>query len=160
MGGLNPAGGHSCMELLARASHTSYLLQYLCVPQYLLPSEPKLVTRYHLAHHQLQIFTHRYIFVLLNVFSLLPTQSPVGGEVGVTGEKSWGNVQHAVSNTLVYQAIYLSRLRSPLLSGAVLPDPDLELAEATVEETSISKKHEHEERYNHETVIVCLLVEA
>ena len=25
---------------------------------------------------------------------------------------------------------YLSRLRSPLLSGAVLPDPDLELADA------------------------------
>ena len=56
--------------------------------------------------------------------------------------------------------LYLSRLRSPLLSGAVLPDPDLELAEATVEETSISKRHEHEERYNHETVILCLLVEA
>ena len=66
---------------------------------------------------------------------------------------------NAVFNTFVFQAIYLSRLRSPLLSGAVLPDPDLELAEATVEETSISKRHEHEERYNHETVIVCLLVE-
>ena len=46
------------------------------------------------------------------------------------------------------------------MSGAVLPDPDLELAEATMEEKSISKKHELEERYNHETVIVCLLVES
>ena len=157
MGGLNPAGGHSCMELLARASHTSYLLQYLCTPIPLLPSEPKLVTRYHLAHHQLQIFTHRYIFVLLNVFSLLPTQSPVGGEVGVTREKRWEKLGICSICSVQHN---LSRLRSPLLSGAVLPDPDLELAEATVEETSISKKHEHEERYNHETVIVCLLVEA
>ena len=67
-----------------------YLLQYLSpsVPQYLLPCEPKLVTRYHLAHHHPSINTHRYIFVLLNVFSLLATQSPVGGEVGVAGEKS------------------------------------------------------------------------
>ena len=67
-----------------------YLLQYLSpsVPQYLLPCEPKLVTRYHLAHHHPSINAHRYIFVLLNVFSLLATQSPVGGEVGVAGEKS------------------------------------------------------------------------
>ena len=41
-----------------------------------------------------------------------------------------------------FAGIYLSRLRSPLLSGAVLPDPDLELAEAA-EETSISKRWEH-----------------
>ena len=65
-----------------------YLLQYLspCEPQYLLP---------YLAIAQTcdpislgcPSNTHRYIFVLLNVFSLLPTQSPVGGEVGVAGEK-------------------------------------------------------------------------
>ena len=45
--------------------------------------------------------------------------------------------------------VYLSRLRSPLLSGAVLPDPDLELAEAEVEERSIRKGLEEKLRQEH-----------
>ena len=97
---------------------------------------PILVARYQLAHlHPSN--THRYIFVLLNVFPLLATQSPVGGEVGVAGEGRGLDMQ-----LQSVRALYLSRLRSPLLSGAVLPDPDLELAEAA-EKTSISKRRQH-----------------
>ena len=47
------------------------------------------------------------------------------------------------------QFIYLSRLRSPLLSGAVLPDPDLELAEADVGERSISKGQKEKMKQEH-----------
>ena len=156
MGGLNPAGGHSCMELLARASHTSYLLQYLCTP---IP---------------LAIWTQTCDPISLgssppsDIYSPLHIRPPQCLLAAADAKPSWrGGRSHWWEKlgicsicSVQYQAIYLSRLRSPLLSGAVLPDPDLELAEATVEQTSISKRHEHEERYNHETVIVCLLVEA
>ena len=35
--------------------------------------------------------THRYVLVLLDVFSLLATQGPVSREVGVAGEKKEEN---------------------------------------------------------------------
>ena len=131
MGGLNPAGGHSCMELLARPSHTSSHIcsntsphvyhtipLALCTPSAIAqtcdPISPSTNLQTHCYtfallnafslqyhhhhrhqrhhHHQSQHYhhsphTHRYIFILLNVFSLLPPQSPIGRKVGIAEVK-------------------------------------------------------------------------
>jgi len=93
------------MELLARPSHTSSHIHsntsphvYPTIPLHVSTTIPlAMCTPGAIAqtcdpislgsdHDGLHCNTHRYIFVLLNVFSLLPTQSPICRQVRVAGD--------------------------------------------------------------------------